>query len=171
MSSKLTSVMIGGLASALIGTLFSATGQMANPPGEQNPVGIILGILGCLTMFTSGIIAVWHYTGEHSLTLTGGQGVKLGALAGIAYGVIITLLSRILMAINVTPDQNDILQQLEESGTLDTPGAEIALGMTEFFMGWGGVAFAIVLGAITGLIGGAIGAAIFKRGSENEDLA
>ena len=167
MPSKLTSVLIGGLASGLIGTLITIAADVLTNPGSQNPgLGIIFGLLGCLTMITSGLIAVWHYTGEHDLTLTGGQGVGIGALAGIAYGVIGTVLTRILMMAGVLPGVDETMQQMEDLGAMDGPGAEFTVMWLEFTMGWGGVILAVVFGVITGLIGGAIGAAIFKRGAE-----
>ena len=167
MPSKLTSVLIGGLASALVGTLLSVAGSLANPANANPGLGAILGLLGCLTMVTSGLIAVWHYTGEHELTLTGGQGVGIGALAGIAYGVIVTVLSRILMMAGALPTAEDVIQQMEETGAMEGPGAEFATMMVEFSMGWGAVVFSIIFGVVTGLIGGAIGAAVFKRGTDS----
>ena len=168
MPPRLTSVLIGGMASALVAILLSVANALSNP-GSQNPgLGIIFGLLGCLTMLTSGLIAVWHYTGEHELSLTGGQGVGIGAMAGIAYGVVSVVLSRILIMANVLPGPEDAIRQMEESGALDGPGADFAVMMVEFTMGWGAIIFAIIFGVITGLIGGAIGAAIFKRGPEED---
>ncbi len=156
MSDKLTSALIGGLAGGLLGAVLTLF---------QNPV---LNGLACLALIVAGMVAVWHYTGEHAVTLTGGQGVGLGALAGAAGGVISGLLGLFFRFVGVLPGP---MEQLEESGAMDQMEGG-ALGFMEFMAGPAGQALGLVIGVvfgvILGLIGGAIGAAVFKKGEQEQ---
>ena len=160
--------MIGGLACAILSTVIQVVSTLSNAGmGMQaSPVGIILGCLGCLVGLTSGLIAVWHYTGEHELTLTGGQGVKLGALAGVVSALAAFLLTRALVLMDVMPSADDMLNLLMENPAFDNPDANMDMveWWIEFSMGWGGLLVGLIFGPLFGLAGGAIGAAMFKRG-------
>ncbi|MCY3615018.1 MAG: hypothetical protein OXH03_08000 [Bacteroidetes bacterium] len=88
MPSKTQSVLVGGLIAAVISTVVAVVQNLsgASDPVNQDPVlGIIFGLLGCMVMLTSGVIAVWHYTSENELTLRPSQGVGIGVLAGLIY--------------------------------------------------------------------------------------
>ncbi len=171
MPSKTQSVLIGGLIAAVIGTVVSVAQQLsgASDPMNQNPVlGLIFGLVGCMVMLTSGLIAVWHYTSEHELTIKPKQGVGIGALAGLVYAAAAVALAWLLVLINVIPSPEETIQMLRESGAFDAPGAEQGLAFAEMMVTWGGIGIALIGGVIMGLVGGAIGAALFKRGPDPE---
>ena len=156
MPDKLTSALIGGLAGGLLAAVLTLF---------QNP---LLNGLACLTLILSGLVAVWHYTGEHAVTLAGKEGVGLGALGGTAGAVVSSLLGMFFRAVGVLPGP---MEALEESGALDQAEGP-ALGFMEFMAGPAGQALgfviAVIIGAILGLIGGAIWAAVFKRGEQEQ---
>ncbi len=158
MSDRMTSALIGGLAGGLLATVLTVF---------QNPV---LSGLACLCYIVCGVVAVWHYTGEHAVTLRSGQGVGLGALAGVAGGVVASLLGFFFRAVGVLPDA---MEELENSGAMEQMEGTPMLGFVEFMAGPTGMMVVTVLaigfGTILGLVGGAIGAAVFKKG-EAEDV-
>lgn len=171
MPSKTQSVLVGGLIAAVIGTGVSVAQQLsgASDPMNQNPIlGMIFGLLGCMVMLTSGVIAVWHYTSENELTIKPKQGVGIGALAGLIYAVVAVALAWLLVLVNVIPSPAEAMEKLRESGAFDAPGAEQGLAFAEMMITWGGIVFALIGGVIMGLVGGAIGAALFKRGPDPE---
>ncbi len=170
MPSKTQSILIGGLVAAVTGTILQVAGHvsgLSDPLDPQPVLGIIFGLLGCMIMLTSGLVAVWHYATENELTLTGGQGVGIGALSGIVYAVVGLALGWLLILMGILPSPQDTLDMMRDAGTFDTPGAEQAESITRMMVTWGGPVFAIVGGILMGLIGGAIGAALFKRGEES----
>ena len=120
MPPRVPSALMGGLAAALLVIIFnylSSTGGF--PP---NPV---YGCFACLSFLTCGLVAVWHYTTEHSLTLTGGQGVVLGLLSGVFAGVIAALVGYVLMALGALPGPEEMIEEMERSGLLDQPGSSV----------------------------------------------
>ncbi len=165
MPSRVPSALMGGLAAALLVIIFnylSSTGGF--PP---NPV---YGCFACLSYLICGLVAVWHYTTEHSLTLTGGQGIVLGLLSGVFAGAIAALVGYVLMALGVLPGPEQMIEEMERSGILDQPGSSITKRMLEMTRGPIGLVVSVVQGsvsgAIMGLISGAIGRAIWKKGEE-----
>ena len=172
MPSKTQSILIGGLVAAVTGTIVSVAGHVAganDPSNPQQVLSLLFTVIGCMVMLTSGLVAVWHYATENELTLTGGQGVGIGALAGIVYAVVGLGLGWLLILLGVLPSPQDTLDMLRDSGTFDAPGAEQAESIARTMVTWGGPVMAVIGGVILGLIGGAIGAALFKRGVESPD--
>ncbi len=170
MPSKTQSILIGGLIAAVTATILQVAGHLSgasNPTDTQPVLNIIFGLLGCMIMLTSGLVAVWHYATENELTLTGGQGVGIGALAGIVYAAAGLALGWLLILIDILPSPQETLDILRDAGTFDAPGAEQAESITQMMMTWGTPVIAVVGGVLMGLIGGAIGAALFKRGEES----
>ena len=157
MSDKLTSAAIGGLVAGLLGAL------MAIP---QNP---ILSSISCLAYMLAGGIAVWHYTNEYEVTLTGRQGVGLGALSGFIGGIAGSILGFFLIAMDILPSQSEQMSEAMEQ--MEQAGGGPGMGMLELMAGpvgmLIGVVIALVVGTVMGLVGGAIGAAMFKRGSDD----
>ena len=171
MPSKNQSILVGGLIAAVLGTGVAVIQNLsgANDPTNQNPVlGMIFGLLGCMIMLTSGLIAVWHYTTENELTIKGKQGVGIGVLAGLVYAVTALILGWLLILLNVMPSPEEAMEMVRATGAFDAPGAEQAASFTEMMITWGGPIFALIGGVIMGLVGGAIGAALFKRGPDPE---
>ena len=171
MPSKTQSILIGGLCAAVAGVIISVVSEFAGVSDPTNPqpvLGVIVSLLGCVVMLTSGLVAVWHYTSENELTLEGGQGVGIGALSGIVYAVAAMALGWLLIALNVLPSPQESLDAMRDSGAFDAPGAEQAESITRMMITWGIPVITVVGGVIMGLIGGAIGAAVFKRGQDSE---
>ena len=171
MPSKIQSVLVGGLIAAVIGTVVSVAQHFsgAGDPANQNPVlGMIFGLLGCVVMLTSGVIAVWHYTSENELTLRPGQGVGIGALYGLIYAAAALVLAWLLVLLNVLPSPEETMEIIRDSGAFDAPGAEQGAVFAEIMITWGWAAIALIGGVIMGLVGGAIGAALFKHGPDPE---
>ena len=93
----------------------------------------------------------------------------MGALAGLVAALIAIVLGLILRAAGILPDVDDIIAQLEDSPQFDGMSddqVEQALQMTRMMAGVGGYVIALVAGVLLGLIGGAIGAAVFKKGGD-----
>lgn len=164
MPSKVTSIVLGGAAFGIFATVMSVIAASGDPSG---PLGMIAGCVSCLGYAGAGLLAVWHYTSTHQLTLPVGQGVGMGAATGALAAVVALLLTIVLRAVGVLPTVEDIIMQMEASGAFDQMG-QAQLEQTQQFMemsngpiGW---AIGLVLGAVLGLVGGAIGAAVFKKG-------
>jgi hypothetical protein len=114
------------------------------------PILNLVSCLLCAGFWAGPLLAVWIYKRQTG-SLTLGQGVAIGALAGVWSGAIGLLLS----LVNVAGIQAviDSLAVLAPEGTdLGEP-----LGAVEStLLNLGGVAFEITIGAIGGLIGGAL---------------
>ncbi len=177
MPSKLPSALIGGLATAVlvIGISVANGGASFNVGGTPSPAQMILGCLGCLVYLISGLVAVWHYTGQHSVTLTGSEGVLLGLFSGVLAGIIAAVLSYILVVIGLMPNPEEMMEEMRRTGMFDQPGGGTTEGIMELFSGPSGLVFGAVIGAIQGgilgLAGGAIGRAIWKKGESSESEA
>ncbi len=143
------SSLIGGVIAAGVSTIVQVIGNASGAIDLVNPqptVDTVLGLLECMIMLGGGLIAVRHYASENKLTLKARKGVKIGALSGIFYALAGMLMYWILESINVLPSTEDYLYDLD-SWELSAI-----------------VAFALLAGVVLGLTGGAIGAAVFKRG-------
>lgn len=164
MPSKTTSALIGGGAMLALGTVFSLL-QFVIP----NPaVGVLSSCLSCAGLLVGGGIAVWHYTKTHGVTLTGGQGVALGAQAGLIAAVLGFVLLLLVWLFMGMPSVSDMIAPMIDRNPQITPeqrdqvlaiyDSPIALVMV--------AVVSLIAYAVAGLIGGAIGAAVFKRGGD-----
>ena len=156
MSDKTQSILIGGVAAAVLATILSL------------PQNQCLGCLVCLCYVGSGLLAVWHYTNTQSLTIKGGEGAGIGALASVVCGVVGGILGFLFRAIGLLPGVDEIIEQIEESGQfdqLDPDTADMIYSWIEISAGIGGLVIGVVFAVILGVIGGAIGAAVFKKGT------
>jgi hypothetical protein len=154
MPSKTQSILLAGVAIGVAAALFSLIPMAGS-------------CLACIAYLCAGLLAVWHYTNTHQVTITGGQGAGIGALAGIVAMIVASILGYLFMAIGLAPNWQDMMmQQLEASG-MDPEQQE---QMAEFFSSplvWVGfILLGLVLYAIIGAIGGAIGASVFKKGRD-----
>ena len=167
MPPKFTSALMGALAATVVILIFNYLSNMGGFP--PNPV---YGCLACLSYMVCGLVAVWHYTSEHSVTLSGSQGVVLGLYSGLLAGVLVAVLAFMLIQLGVFPGPEQMLEEMEQSGVLDAPGAGFTRRMIEMSQGPLGLLFGVVQGCIgggiLGLTGGAIGRAIWKKGEEEE---
>jgi len=123
-------------------------------------------IMGCLSVFgylAAGLIAVRHYTTEYSLTVTRKQGVMLGLFAGVTTGVAVVLVQYFLIVAGIIPYP---MEMLSDSGTMDRYGSGLMTGFGALFGFVVEVVRATFFGGLFGLIGGAIGSSIWKRGDD-----
>lgn len=157
MPDKTPSILLAGIAVGVAATVL-------------NLVPVVGSCLACLAYIGAGLLAVWHYTDRHRITLKGGQGAGIGALAGLVAMVTASLLQFVFMMIGVQPSLREMVSdQLDMSG-LDPAQVEQIMNMVEspFFI-VGILLVATVIYAILGAIGGAIGASLFKRGGDALD--
>jgi len=129
----------------------------------------------CLPQIVGALLAVHLFTAKYSLTLSAGKAMKLGIftclmgmLAAWAVGMALLFLFDyqpgakeiemiVLKLVGMTGNPDAVeqtRQQMEQQRAQGVGLAQIAVGL------FGTVAFA----GIAGVIGGAIGAALFKRG-------
>lgn len=163
MPSKTQSILIA----ALVGTVLSTiTGFLAT---SQGGLQMVAAVLGCLVMISVPLIAVWHYTTTHQLTLAAGSGAGLGAMAAVAWGVLSAIVGYTLQALGVMPSQEELIQMQREqmlSQGLTAEQIEQAMGWVEMSTGPLGIVINVVVAIVIGAVLGAIGAAIFKKGQE-----
>ena len=152
MPSKTQSILLGSLVAGLLSTSY---------------LGFINAFC-CAGIIIGGLVAVWHYTNTYNLTILGGQGSAMGALAGVIGAVIGGLLTYVLELIGV-PGTQEAVQGLFE-GFMSPEQLEQMEAQQEASRGPAGMLISLVvgavLGAIFGAIGGAIGAAVFKKGGD-----
>ncbi len=158
MPSKTQSIIIGAVVYIVLGVLIQVLFQGGGP---------VAGILGCLVSLSSGLVAVWHYTTTHNVTIPAGQGAGMGALAGLAGALIGVVIGFLLISAGILPEPLEAARlQLENSGLSD---AEIdnAMAVAERLSNpaISGV-IAAAVGALLGAISGAIGAVVFKKGGD-----
>lgn len=155
MPDKTQSILIGGAVVAVLSTSY---------------IGFI-NCLCCLGVIIGSMTAVWHYTNTYSMTIPAGQGALLGLLAAVVGVVLATLVNYILINLGIRSDQAIVefilnrfadqmppeqVDAMEEQ--LDAPitfGAYFVNGL-----------IGLVVSSIFGAIGGAIGAAVFKKGTD-----
>lgn len=168
MPSRTQSILIAGVAVGIIGIVlaFLAEGAATSPMG-----GIVVCLFSCLLGIGVGLIATWHYTNTHNLTIPGGTGAAMGALAGLVSAAIGALKSVFdLVTGRTAAMQQEVFRNLEAQGmNPEQMGPWIDFQFTP-----AGVAATILIGvvlsAILGAVGGAIGAALFKRGGETPTI-
>lgn len=152
MTPKTTSILVGGAVGAVLGTVFSLV------PG--------LNYCSCLALIGAGLLTVWHYTSKNQLTISGGEGVAMGAQAGLVSFLIGTVFLLIMWLFQGMPSLSQYFmeqarknpqmspEQLDQTAQFfDNPLFIVVI-----------VVVAILVYVVSGLIGGAIGAAVFKKG-------
>ena len=155
MSGKMQSIVLAGLVTGVLALLISI---------PQNP---ILQCVGCLVYMGAGLMGVWHFTSTNGVTISGGQGVGIGAAAGAIAAILASLLGMVLFADRMTEGFSQALEGLAQNPDIDDETYDTLEG---FFTGSGIYVFVVffgaLIGSIMGLIGGAIGASVFKNGEE-----
>ena len=168
MQSSAKSILIGGFVSAVLSTAISVGSNLVYnaiaEPALAAAIGIPFGCLGCLIWMTSGLVAVLHYTREHEVTLSRGEGVRVGALAGVVGILAAFLMVRALTMLGVLPTVEDVIGQMAENPALQEADLADMAQFYELIMGWGGLVVGLIFGPLLGLLGGMIGAAWFKKG-------
>jgi hypothetical protein len=159
MPSKTQSVLLAGIAAGVITSLFTF-------------IPLVGGCLGCLMYMAAGVLAVWHYTSTHEVTIPGGQGAGMGALAGLLSGAAASGLQQLFIATGIQPDMAEqVRQQMESSGAQnDQQGQMLEMfSSPEFLVIM--IAVGLLLAAILGAVGGAVGASLFKKGDSSPGSA
>lgn len=128
----------------------------------------------CLGMLLGGGVAVWHYANQYNLSLTSGEGFKLGALAGLLGGLAGLVVGYMLLALfNYQPGAEEIKNlvlnladsdpavraQMEESFREQSENA-LSIGNIAI-----GTATTVIIYPLFAGLGGIIAASIFKKGS------
>jgi len=125
----------------------------------------------CLGVIIGGMVAVQQYTSRSGAAIEAGDGAVLGALAGVAGAVLGSIFDVVLRPLNL--DSSSITQGMMQEWMQDMQGQQgMSPEMMEQFQGGGGLmmflmglAFSVVLYAIFGAIGGALGTAFFGEDS------
>lgn len=129
-----------------------------------NLVPTVGGCIACLAYLGAGILAVWHYTDRHQLTLKGGQGAGLGALAGVLAGIVAFVLQLLFQTIGLAPDWREAMEEGFANSNMDPAQIdEIMQTMSSPLVMVGLVVVGLILNAVIGAIGGVIGASLFKK--------
>ena len=97
MRSGAKSILIGGLACAVLSVVFQVGIALVDSTGTNPALGITANCLARLEGLTSGLISVWHYARHNEVALSQGEGIKMGARAGVVSVMAGFLNSRILM--------------------------------------------------------------------------
>lgn len=155
MPSKLQSVLLAGLAAGVLTSVVSM-------------IPVVGGCIACLLYAGAGVLAVWHYTSTNELTLTGGQGAGVGAMAGLASAIVGTILSQLAIALGLMPSFKEMMAKgMENMDPAQAEQMEGLFGSPAFFAGI--IVVGIIIAAILGTVGGAIGASLFKSGPVTSD--
>ncbi|MEZ4698850.1 MAG: hypothetical protein R2834_00860 [Rhodothermales bacterium] len=146
------SILLSGVASGVLVTL------MANIP-------VVGGCLCCLAYIGAGVMSTWHYTNTNELTIAGGTGAGMGALTGLIASIVSSILGFISSKLGLTPTMEEAFRQLEESGQMPPEQLDVIMGLVDNPMFYVGILFVgMIVGAVLGTAGGAIGASAFKKG-------
>lgn len=134
------------------------------------------GVLCCLPQILGALLALHLFTRQYQLTLAYGDGIKLGMLTVLIGGVSAWLISILLLMTvhyqvgqeimklmvdlytKLGPQFAQVAQKMQEQ--MDKQKAE---GVTTNMLLLGGC-MQVIMSCISGLIGGALGTAFFKRG-------
>jgi hypothetical protein len=128
----------------------------------------------CLGMLLGGGVTVWHYTNQYNLSLTSGEGFKLGALAGLLGGLAGLVVSYVLIALFDYQPGKEELQELMLNIFGSDPAVRAQMEesfreQSENILSTSSIAIStittmIIYPLFAGL-GGIIGASLFKKGS------
>lgn len=152
MPSRTQSILIGGLVAGLLST---------------SVLGMI-NLLCCAGVLIGAGVGVWHYTEENRLTIPAGQGALIGALCGVVGAVLAGVLNQLLVVMGLdfaTAMQENVMRNFGMSAEQLAQMREMQQAQQGNVL-WAimGTLFNVVLFAIFGAIGGAIGASIFQKG-------
>ena len=167
MPSKTPSIVLGAAAYAVLSIGFAFLALRGG-----TAVQAAAGCFGCFVILAGPMLAVWHYTSTHRLTLLPGQGAGLGAITGALGALASGLASQALVALDVLPDVAETLavqrDQMRSQG-MDPAQIDSAMGFAETLSGLSanpvvGILSGIVLGAALGALFGALASVTFKKG-------
>lgn len=173
MPSKTPSIALGAAVSVILSLALSFAILGMGTTGQA-----IVGCATCLLVFIGPLVAVWHYTSTHRVTLPAGPGAGLGAITGAVGALVAGLVQQVLILANLYPDAAELLERQREqmiASGLDPAQIDQAMQMAETMGGMAsnpilGIGLNVLIGAVIGAIGGAVGAAIFKKGPLEPEL-
>lgn len=129
----------------------------------------------CALIIGCGFVAAWLYSQSMKaagLGFTPGNGATVGLASGAVYGVVTGIVSTALNALFGFNDWDQVVEQLEQVGTMDP---EVVEQLSHFMESTGpatltlaGVFFSILFGVIFATLGGLIGGAVFKAEPPSE---
>ena len=134
----------------------------------------------CLGVIVGGMVAAQQFTSRTGRAIEAGDGAVIGALAGVGGAVLGSIFDAMLRPLSL--DSNSISQGMMQQWMQGMEGQQgMSPEMMQQFQGGGGImmflvglGFSVVLYAIFGAIGGAIGSALFgdeTAGTEPEGPA
>lgn len=154
MQKKLPSILLSGAVVAVANTLLGML--VMHFILQRSFMAVLISYTGCLVSIGAGLLAVWHYTTTYQETVPGRQGATLGFWAGASATLIGSGLSSLLEWMGLIPDIS----------------SQISHNVPSFAMHWSFQVLVflstVVVYALLGLIGGVIGAALFKRKSATQ---
>jgi len=158
MPSKQQSIVLGGVLVGILSTSY---------------LGLI-NMLCCAGVIIGALVAVWHYTSQNELTISAGQGAGLGVMAALLGWAIAFVLNFVLIKAGIRSDQAISQFILDKVGSNMSPEQyDQLLQQMEREVSFGAYflnsLIGLALSALFGAIGGAIGAAVFKK-APPEDL-
>ncbi len=152
MPSRTQSILIGGLVVGLLST---------------SVLGLI-NLLCCAGVVIGAVVGVWHYTEEHRLTIPSSQGAIIGALCGVVGALIAGVLNQLLIVIGLDMAialQESLMRNFGMSAEQMEQMREMQAQQGNILWAIVGTLFNMVLFAVFGALGGALGASIFQKGS------
>jgi hypothetical protein len=132
-------LLIGGLLGGLISTALS-----------NIPIISLVNCLLCVGFWGGAVFAVWYYKRQTG-SVTLGQGIAIGAVAGLFAGVFGFILS-LIGAAGVGPMMENMKSVLPQDAQIKLPQPGVATVLFNIL----GAGVNIVFGAIGGLVGGLI---------------
>lgn len=149
------SIILGGLVTGLLSTSY---------------LGYI-NFICCLGILAGALVAVWHYTDTHELTIPTGKGATMGIMAALFGLLISTVLNYVLVKAGInheTAFTEFILNMFGDSmppEQVEAMEAQMEQEKTalQYLLGIGG---GVIVSSIFGAIGGSIGAKMFKKGGD-----
>lgn len=150
------------LKAALIGgTAFGVAGGL--------PLIGAINCLCCALIIGAGLTAAYLYSNEcktAGVEFGAGAGAKLGALAGLFYTLAQSIIGGLVQLVMGAPDPQEILDQIDSSGSIPPELMESLERYIPMMMGGGGILIGVVmtlmLALIFATIGGLIGGSVFK---------
>lgn len=167
------SIVLGALITALLGVLLAFFTQ-----GGGQVSSAVAGLAACcLAPIAGALMAVWHFTDTHSVTLGTGEGAKLGAVAAAVGSVLSSALTYLFRLLGIFPGPEEQVEMMRErmfEQGMTEEQVNQALEMSQNFMSpvaqIGFVIAAIFIFAIVGAAGGALGSALFKKGGDTPSI-
>ena len=152
MSTKQTSIVIGGLVGGVLST---------------SPISVI-NCLCCLGVILGAMAGIWYYTDREQITVETADAAVMGAGMGVLAAVFSAAFTYLLGSIGLVPTSEDQLQNAMQQEGMTEEGRQMLRNIQEYMSSVGGMILitgvSAFIYAIFGAIGGAIGAALFKKG-------